>query len=111
MWKFIDRLTDLLAGRYEEPATLPPPPNEFRTEYREDELLLTKEELEIGDFLAEAYNKYMELPRQHPNDQSEFVAAVHRLQHLVLYRPGYRQLRNQELMNILDSEPPKPNKK
>ena len=51
---------------------------------------LNSPELEIVNLLADAYNKFCELPKQHPQDGAEFTDAIHRLQHLVMKRSTVR---------------------
>ena len=47
---------------------------------------LTKKEGRVMDALEEAWNGYAELKAQHPQDQGEFLAAIHRAQDLLALR-------------------------
>lgn len=51
-----------------------------------DESLFSAHELRVVHLLAEAWNCYVELEKQHPMEQSEFCSAIHRCQDLVLIR-------------------------
>ena len=67
----------------EEPLKLPmplPSPN------------LTVDEKAVVEKLAEAWNMYIELPEQHPQDKLEFMHGLHDLQRIVMYRPAFRQI-------------------
>jgi hypothetical protein len=55
--------------------------------------LLTDEEGDVVNALAQAWNRFVELPVEHPDDLSEFRSGIHRLQEKVLARPARRQLR------------------
>jgi hypothetical protein len=52
--------------------------------------LFTDEELEIYNLLSDAWNKYLELPQQHPDDINEFRLYIHQLQEKMLCRPVVR---------------------
>lgn len=52
--------------------------------------LLTEEELEVLNHLSEAWNKFIKLPKQHPQQFTEFNAAIHSCQYLVMIRPTVR---------------------
>ncbi len=47
---------------------------------------LTKAEGAVMDALVTAWNAYAELEKQHPQDEAEFLAAVHRAQDLLAIR-------------------------
>ena len=47
---------------------------------------LTDAEGEVMDSLCEAWLYFKELPIQHPSDQDEFLAGLHRLQDLLAAR-------------------------
>lgn len=47
---------------------------------------MTDQEKEIIDLTAEIWNKYIQLPVQHPCDRDEFCKALHICQHLVMIR-------------------------
>lgn len=53
--------------------------------------ILTDEEREVLRITAEAWNAFLTLPRQHPDDQTEFRHTVHALQRIILARPGVRE--------------------
>ena len=48
--------------------------------------MVNEKQLQIINLLSEAFNKYIELDVQHPNDQMEFCNAIHRCQHLIMIR-------------------------
>jgi hypothetical protein len=52
---------------------------------------LTKLERSVINTLATAWSLYLNLPQEHPDDQTEFRRAIHAAQNLVLARPGRRQ--------------------
>jgi len=52
---------------------------------------LTPEEQSVMDDLVSAWNKFVKLEKQHPNDTEEFADAIHRLQGLLAMRPLRRQ--------------------
>ena len=54
--------------------------------------LLTKTERRVMDATVALYEAFMGLPVEHPDDGRDFVDALHRIQDLVLSRPGRRQL-------------------
>jgi hypothetical protein len=47
---------------------------------------LTSEERVVMDNLVRAWNAFVELPKQHPDDVDEFRHDFHRLQHLIMVR-------------------------
>ena len=53
---------------------------------------VTEQELAVLNKLAEAWNLYLTLPEQNPNDRTEFMYAIHQAQNQVLARSGVRQL-------------------
>lgn len=46
-----------------------------------------------GDESVVFYNAWVDLPREHPSESSEFVNHFHILQRMILARPGRRQLK------------------
>ena len=52
-------------------------------EQKKEDSGLTAEEFEIAEHLIEAWNKFVQLPRQHPSDVPEFQSAIHRMQHIL----------------------------
>ncbi len=54
---------------------------------------MTADERALVMGLAEVWNRYMELPEEHPMDRQEFCMLVHHLQHMVLARPARRALK------------------
>lgn len=55
-------------------------------------LSLTRQEAGLARMLADAWNAYLALPVEHPMEQAEFCAAIHRCQDIVLARSGRRAL-------------------
>ena len=54
---------------------------------------LTAQEADLANLLGEVWNRYIELPVQHPMERDEFCRAVHACQDIVLARCGQRALR------------------
>lgn len=52
---------------------------------------LTDEEQKVLRITAEAWNAFLDLPRQHPDDQTEFRHTLHALQRIILARPAVRE--------------------
>ena len=53
---------------------------------------MTDEERIVMDKLVEAWNAFLDLPVEHPDDTPEFRHAFHRLQLLILARAPRRKL-------------------
>lgn len=53
--------------------------------------VLTEQEQKVLQLTADVWNAFMKLPRQHPDDQTEFRHALHALQRVVLARPAVRE--------------------
>ena len=64
---------------------------------------LTQDERRVADMTADVVNAYWELPVEHPSDRGEFVAAIHRVQDLILARPGRRELNDIEKIFVANS--------
>lgn len=56
---------------------------------------LTTAENSLVCSLAEAWDRYVELPIEHPMDQAEFAQIIHDAQARVLIRPARRLLNHQ----------------
>lgn len=54
--------------------------------------LLTDEEALVMAALVESWNTFVKLPQEHPDDQNEYRAGIHRLQAMVLMRPVRRDM-------------------
>lgn len=54
--------------------------------------LLTPNEREIVELLAQAWNKWVDLNPLHPDANAEFLQAIHRAQCIVMARPVQREL-------------------
>lgn len=52
--------------------------------------MMTPQELEIVEKLADAFNLFCELPEQHPMAKSEFCTRIHDLQNAVMSRDAVR---------------------
>lgn len=52
---------------------------------------MTPHEREALDALVAAWNKFVELPVEHPDDQTEFRHGIHQLQHMIMMRSVRRQ--------------------
>ena len=55
---------------------------------------LTAEEVAVANQLTAAYNAFLALPVENPDDQREFGAAIHMASAKVLMRPARRSLRS-----------------
>ena len=53
--------------------------------------MLTEEEKQVGEKLAEAWNLFVKLPVQHSMDNVEFMHAIHQAQYLVVKRSTVRE--------------------
>ncbi len=51
---------------------------------------LTSEEKSILTLLASAWDVYNNLKEKHPQENSEFLDAIHRAQHIIAYRVARR---------------------
>lgn len=53
---------------------------------------VSDKEEQIALQLGDIWNRYLELPIEHPMEQDEFCRGIHVLQHLVLCRAGRRAI-------------------
>jgi hypothetical protein len=53
---------------------------------------LTTRERAVIDKLVEAWNLFLELPAEHPDDTLEMRLAIHAAQVLILQRPARREI-------------------
>ncbi|MBD8685029.1 hypothetical protein [Pseudomonas sp. CFBP 13719] len=65
----------------------------------------TDQEATTARLLGEVWNAYLALPVEHPMEQTEFCAAIHRCQDMVLARSGRRAL-NADAGRSTNSPPP-----
>ena len=56
---------------------------------------LTQEEEEILRLTEEVWNRFSELPINHPMERDEMAIKIHDIQRMIISRPGFRL--NQEL--------------
>lgn len=63
---------------------------------------MTEGEKDILELLAEAFDKFIQLPVQHPMHQQEFMMKIHDLQRLILCRPTSR---NEGLVHMGEDTP------
>lgn len=56
---------------------------------------LTKEEEEILMLTEEIWNRFLELPINHPMERDEMAIKIHDIQRMIISRPGFRL--NQEM--------------
>lgn len=61
----------------------------------EDLAKLTQEEEEILELTAELWNKFLQLPINHPMEANEIAMKIHDIQRMIISRPGFRM--NQEM--------------
>lgn len=58
---------------------------------------LTKEEEAILILTEEIWNRFLELPINHPMERNEMAVKIHDIQRMIISRPGFRL--NQEMFN------------
>ena len=63
----------------------------------EDLAKLTQEEKEILMLTEEVWNKFLELPINHPMEANEMAVKIRDIQRMIISRPGFRM--NQEMFN------------
>ena len=56
---------------------------------------LTQEEEEILRLTEEVWNRFLELPINHPMEMNEMAIKIHDIQRMIISRPGFRL--NQEM--------------
>lgn len=71
---------------FEEPKNIP---------MMEDLAKLTKEEEAILRLTEEVWNRFSELPINHPMERDEMAIKIHDIQRMIISRPGFRM--NQEM--------------
>lgn len=54
---------------------------------------MTDAETRALEALAQAWNAFMELPAEHPDDVTEFRHGIHRLEEKIMARPTRRQMK------------------
>jgi hypothetical protein len=52
---------------------------------------MTTKEREVVYVLAEVWNKFLELPKEHEDDESEFRRGIHQLQYMIMARGARRK--------------------
>ena len=60
---------------------------------RDSDIGFTAEEDELRDMIAEVFNRFESLPREHPSELDEFAHHIHIIQRMVMVRPVRRKLR------------------
>lgn len=55
---------------------------------------MTEEEKEIILNLGMIWSSFLNLPRDHPQEEEEFLRIIHQAQNLVAARAGFRELNN-----------------
>lgn len=58
---------------------------------------LTQEEEAILRLTEEVWNRFLELPINHPMEKDEMAIKIHDIQRMIISRPGFRL--NQEMFN------------
>ena len=71
---------------FEEPKNIP---------MMEDLAKLTQEEEAILRLTEEIWNRFLELPINHPMEKDEMAMKIHDIQRMIIFRPGFRM--NQEM--------------
>lgn len=56
----------------------------------EDLAKLTKEEEAIIRLTEEVWNRFLELPINHPMEMNEMAMKIHDIQRMIISRPGFR---------------------
>lgn len=56
----------------------------------EDLAKLTQEEEEILMLTEEIWNRFLELPINHPMERDEMAIKIHDIQRMIISRPGFR---------------------
>lgn len=56
----------------------------------EDLAKLTQEEEEILMLTEEIWNRFLELPINHPMEMDEMAIKIHDIQRMIISRPGFR---------------------
>lgn len=51
---------------------------------------LTQEEEEILRLTEEVWNRFLELPINHPMEMNEMAMKIHDIQRMIISRPGFR---------------------
>lgn len=62
-----------------------------------DLAILTQEEEAILRLTEEIWNRFLELPINHPMEKDEMAIKIHDIQRMIISRPGFRL--NQEMFN------------
>ena len=57
---------------------------------------LTKQEQEVMDHLAQAWNAFLNLHKRHPDEVPDFRKAIHEAQRIILSRPTLLAMRLDE---------------
>lgn len=55
-----------------------------------EEALFTQEEEEILRLTEELWNRFLELPINHPMEKDEMAIKIHDIQRMIIARPGFR---------------------
>lgn len=58
---------------------------------------LTQEEEAILRLTEEIWNRFLELPINHPMEMDEMAIKIHDIQRMIIFRPGFRL--NQKMFN------------
>lgn len=53
---------------------------------------MTEDEKNVVSLLAQAWNAFLKLPVDHPDDLHEFRHVIHRAQEKIAARPAFREL-------------------
>lgn len=71
---------------------------------------MSEEEIKVLDLLAGAWNRFLNLPCQHPDDNAEFRTKIHDLQRIIMAREAVRNnpdyFTNIERNTVITSLPP-----
>ena len=64
--------------------------------------MLTIEEKSLVEELADIYNKFVTMPKMHPQERTEFCGGIHYLQNMIMARGTAREYPG--LFKIMDRE-------
>jgi hypothetical protein len=57
---------------------------------------MTAAEMALVEQLGHCWNAFLSLPVEHADDTTEFRHGIHALQHMILARPGRREMNGKE---------------
>lgn len=61
---------------------------------------MTAEEVKVLNITKDAWNAFLQLPIQHPDDINEFRFHIHAMQNIIYAREGIRKMKEAEGGNV-----------